>query len=292
MNDVKKWINIAKSDIKSSKILYEKGLYSQSYFYFQQASEKANKAYWLYDGILDESQLIKIGHNQFKPLRKNIVSEKNKIDYLRDFQSTTNLLFDNSLFTKNDIDEYENHLNKTLKFIDGFKRVNSIDFEEEQLSEMLEILKDLKKLKPKIPQNFSNLIKQRIKDLIAFIEKIDTEIANEQVDEFYKLLNNKNEFDNYINSLKKSCEKLISIFYTSTIFRFCSILTVQHSSSTRYPEGHEGQSPIITYNKRLPIVKKQLKFLEHLDRALNQLVIFSKNYEPKKNKDSILNQGF
>ena len=34
-------------DIDASILLYNNKFYSQSYFYFQQASEKGNKAFWL-----------------------------------------------------------------------------------------------------------------------------------------------------------------------------------------------------------------------------------------------------
>ncbi len=82
MNEIIKWIDIAKSDVKSSQILLENQCYSQSYFYFQQASEKANKANWMFNGLLKESELKNVGHDQFKPLRKNLITQKENIDYI------------------------------------------------------------------------------------------------------------------------------------------------------------------------------------------------------------------
>ncbi|EDP96526.1 HEPN domain-containing protein [Kordia algicida OT-1] len=285
MNEVKKWINIAKSDIESSKILLENGFYSQSYFHFQQASEKANKAYWLFDGSLQENQLKKISHNQFKPLRKNIVSEKNKIDFLKDFEHKTNMLFNSSLLDKKNIEEYENNLNKALKFIDGFKKTNSFEFEEDQLTQMLEVLEQFREIKIEIPHNFPDLVKQNLKDQIVFLKKFRTENANKQADILIDTLNDKDKFNDYQDSVTNLNRKVIKLLYVSSTFKYCSILTVQHSNTTRYPEGLNGQSPIDVYNENLPIVKNQLSFLKHLNNSLDRLTLLSENYESIKNEE-------
>ena len=288
MNEVTKWINIAKSDIKSSKILLENGCYSQSYFYFQQASEKANKAYWLFDGTLDESQLKKIGHNQFKPLRKNLVSEKNKIDYLKDFEEKSGFLLNSPLFKNVDIDKYQDRLNEGLKFIDRFEKRKIFDFREEELVEMLEALEQFKEIKFEMPENISDYVEQILKDQIVLLKKFKTENADEQAKILSNTLNDHNKFSEYLKLVKELFDRIGILLYVSSTFRFCSILTVKHSNSTRYPQELDGKSPINVYNDDLLIIKKQKDFLACLDEALDNLSMISVNYKPievKKNTE-------
>ncbi|EDP94728.1 HEPN domain-containing protein [Kordia algicida OT-1] len=296
MNEVTKWINIAKSDIKSSKILLENGCYSQSYFYFQQASEKANKAYWLFDGTLDENQLKKIGHNQFKPLRRNIVSEKNKIDYLRDFEEKSGFLLNSPLFKNVDIDKYQDKLNEGLKFIDRFKKRKIFDFREEELVEMLETLEGIKEIKFEMPENISDYLKQILKDQIELLQKFKTENADEQAHNLSNILNDHNKFSECLKLVKEFLDGIGILLYVSSTFRFCSILTVRHSNSTRYPQELDGKSPIDVYNDDLFIIRKQKDFLARLDEALDNLSTISINYKPievkKKTELAVKNKLF
>lgn len=80
MSKEREWIGIALEDIEASTLLYKNGLYSQSYFYFQQASEKANKALWLLDGQIKKEDVKSISHNQLKTPRKTIVKQIKNVD--------------------------------------------------------------------------------------------------------------------------------------------------------------------------------------------------------------------
>ena len=55
--------------------------------------------------------------------------------------------------------------------------------------------------------------------------------------------------------------------FISTTFWFCAIVTVQHSSLTRYPD-NKGNKPLDIYKKNLPIVRKQPEFMDFLEKAL------------------------
>src|SRR5258708_8408077 len=60
------WIKLALSDLKSAKILYTQKQYRTSYFLFQQATEKANKAHALKFKFINEEDFKDIRHDQFK----------------------------------------------------------------------------------------------------------------------------------------------------------------------------------------------------------------------------------
>ena len=69
-------LKIAKADIKASKNLYKSRLYAQSYFYFQQATEKATKAAALSLEMSSAKDTFNMRHNIFKLHRKNILDVK------------------------------------------------------------------------------------------------------------------------------------------------------------------------------------------------------------------------
>src|SRR5438105_4959000 len=61
-----KLLKVAKTDAKASRILYENHLHPQSYFYFQQATEKATKAFFLLCDMTDPKRSFNTRHNLFK----------------------------------------------------------------------------------------------------------------------------------------------------------------------------------------------------------------------------------
>ena len=287
MNEVIKWIDIAKSDIKSSKILLENGCYSQSYFYFQQATEKANKASWMLDGSLKESQLKSIGHNQFKPLRKNLISQKDNIDYLKLLESKLDFISENPFLKQVDVEEYKENLEVSIKSIDKLKNQDLFDFDESELDEILEMLEELKTSKLELQEGFSEKIKSLLIDYATWLKKFNSEQTNSEADELFQLLDNDEKFQDYLKMIEQLLASMEVLIYTSYTFYFCSILTIQHSNSTRYPQELDGKSPLQVYNRSLEIIKKQHKFLNYLDDALDRLSIISSNYVPKVDENII-----
>ena len=59
-----------------------KKFFRQSYFLFQQATEKANKAHALKFGLAKEEDLKDMGHNQFKMDRKYVANKIEELDSL------------------------------------------------------------------------------------------------------------------------------------------------------------------------------------------------------------------
>ena len=58
-------------------------------------------------------------------------------------------------------------------------------------------------------------------------------------------------------------------YYISVTLKACAILTLQHVTSTRYPQN--GQDPNEIYNKKLPVIKKQLLYMNLLEQAIHRL---------------------
>lgn len=292
MNKVLKWINIAKSDIESSRILHKNKYYSQSYFYFQQATEKGNKANWMLNDLLNESELKSIGHNQFKPLRKNLIVRKNDIDYLNSLEDKIDFINESPLLKSIDIEEYKDNLENGIKFIDNLRNKNLLEFQESELIEMLTTLEELKNTEIKLPLDFSTTARTITIEHIDWLKKINSKKALEEAKELLDILSNDEEYEKFYHTIQQVLDALITLTYTSNTLLFCSILTVQHSNSTRYPQELEGQSPLDYYNENLNIIMKQNLFLDYLDDTMKKLADLSVNYQTKDSKSIEKEQSF
>jgi len=78
------WLAISKEDLQAAKILYLANQYRNSYYFFQQAVEKANKALALFVGFTEEELRKEIGHNQLKIFRKQITNQETGVRELVD----------------------------------------------------------------------------------------------------------------------------------------------------------------------------------------------------------------
>jgi hypothetical protein len=64
-------------------------------------------------------------------------------------------------------------------------------------------------------------------------------------------------------------QDLYFIYFT---IKVCALLTIKHSSLTRYPE--EGKDPLKIYRSTLPLIKKQPLFMNLLELAIHKLAKF------------------
>lgn len=64
---------------------------------------------------------------------------------------------------------------------------------------------------------------------------------------------------------------MIDNAYISYTLYFAALVTIQHSSLTRYPDFKKNINPIDLYNYKLPTIKKQNDFMDLLESALNRL---------------------
>ena len=77
MELTKNLLRLATGDLESARVLYDQQQFRNSYFCFQQATEKANKALGLEQGIIQEKDLQAIGHKQLE-IYKKITNEQFK----------------------------------------------------------------------------------------------------------------------------------------------------------------------------------------------------------------------
>jgi HEPN domain-containing protein len=271
MNETAKiWIDLARSDLKSSRLLYDNRHHRTSYFFFQQASEKANKAFAHFTGLLSEKQFKDLKHDQLKIYRKTIAKQEEEIKTLvhalKPYPKVANL----QILQQTNFTGYQKTLSESLGYIDSLRRYDLVNIPTQDLNFILGQIKTVKNTKLKIPRDFEPVLKTQMIRVADWIGQFETQNAIEAKAEFLKFMdapNNSKMFYELI--VKKILPMVIDIAFVNLALYFCAIITEQHSSLTRYP--YNNVNPDIVYKKGRPLVKKQKEFMDLLGEALLKL---------------------
>lgn len=275
MELAKTLIKLSKSNLKSSRILYENGQFRTSYFFFQQSAEKANKAFGLLNEIISEDDIFKnkIQHNQAKIYRKGLAEQEEKANKLLNTIKPFPQLENHKFVQQIDFAEYQKYLKNGLSKIDSLYNLDLVRIPASDLSYFLRELRKLENAKTKIkmPSKAPKGMKKDLLNLADFIGSIGTQEAIKGKEEFEEMLNDEKKFTQFFNILRNKIVPMqVDMFFVNYTLWICAIITVQHSSITRYPD-EKNDSPIDIYNKKLPLVKKQPQFMDFLEKALVKL---------------------
>lgn len=259
-------IEIALRDIRSSILLYNEKMFAQSYFLFQQASEKANKAFGLHYNIINEDELKKeIQHNQLKIYRKAIVTEAAEMKNLSE-QLNNNPQFSNHDFLKNKpFEQHAKNLNDGLKFHDSAKNLDLLNYSNIDLEQYLDCIEELYKIRITRSKKVDKLITQELKNLKDFSDKFYPEKDRKEMEEAF----NSGNREEVLNMIYKVSQYQMKFLFMNYTFYFCALITIRHSNIARYPDN--SISPINFYNLKNPSVKYQPYFMRFLKIACERL---------------------
>lgn len=271
-------IKLSLSDLESSRILYDKRQYRTSYFFFQQAAEKANKAFGLFAEIITEEDLFRIQHNQTKIYRKGLSKQVETTEQFLGAMKVFPHLENHEFIKQIDTNEYEKYLKGGLSYIDSLHNLDLVNIPANELNSFLRELRKLERAKQKLKKERIDVsakdresFKRHMLLLADMIGSFGTEQAKEEKAKFEAFLGDKKQSEKLVNILvrKGLPLKLDEIFIATTLW-LCAIVTVRHSSLTRYPDD-AGNNPLDIYKKKLPIVSKQPQFMDFLEKALGRL---------------------
>lgn len=271
MNETAKiWIDLARSDLKSSRLLYNNAHHRTSYFFFQQASEKANKAFAHLTGLLSDKEFKNIQHDQLKIYKKIILKQEVEIKTLVRALKPYPKVANHQILQQINFINYQQTLSEGLSFINCLRSYDLVNIPTTDLTHILGQLKTTQNTKLKIPRDFEAVLKTQMFKVADWIGQFETQEAKEATTEFLKMMddpdNSKKIYDLIV---KQILPLVIDMAFVNLTLYFCAILTVQHSSLTRYPDNNVNPEKI--YSKRLPVVKKQEEFMDLLDKALFKL---------------------
>ena len=256
----KRFLESAKSDLESSKLLYQNKKFSQAVFLFQQSVEKLEKARALELQQLKTEKLKEIGHFPIKI--------------------------------------HEENLDKTIKGYESFERLkenfpNFADIEKEmEISQNMSSAKDLKELIDKLKNN----IDPKKEEIVEFLDEIEN--ANEKSQEKIEIEEMseeeyKKEYTNYIKlwepneEIKKNIKLVFEKMPKEVMENFVmfmaefsqkmlvphvigfvlSLLTAPHANR-RYPSDDCSFIPDIFYNKSLPFVQLMPKMFSYQEEGI------------------------
>ncbi len=278
---------IAKMDLQASRVLYEKELYPQAIFYFQQSVEKACKAFALLTNQVTEKELPReVGHEtirifematkhqviRFKQLEENLnkLPELKTLAILKDFDIKKNL------------NEFERSLSEIEEIKDDREDLIHISSRDIRL-----ILKEIKFTNKDLEKGKRSLSKFKISERTWNKQKVE-------ILEFCKVLlkNDSTQFEEIKSSFDKAETKLlveksikdllepltIALLISVSLY-YLAIITLPHSIIARYPLN--GLTPVEIYTKELPVVKMLPKLLEIQDSVLKELETLNKNFEDR-----------
>ena len=268
MNEtVKIWTDISLSDLNSSRLLYENRHYRTSYFLFQQASEKANKALALLGGEFTEQELRKFSHDQLRIHKETSIKQDKKIKRLISLFEQHPKILNHKIVEKKDFIGFHNSLTDGVNFIACLKEYDLVNISTKDLNLILKQLTRLKNTQLEIPLDFESAFKTTMLEVADWIGQFGTVKAISDKANLEKLISDEKQssqlYDLMINSI---FPLLIDLVFVNMTLYMCAIITIQHSTLTRYSE--ENINPDLIYTKRLPVVKKQKGFMDLLNEVI------------------------
>lgn len=256
-------IEIALNDIRSASLLYDKKLYAQSFFLFQQASEKANKAYGLCVGLITEKEAKEsIGHNQLKIHRKAVVAEQKELESTLKILANNPDVANHTYLKGKDIGAYSERLQEGLKFHDSAKQKELLNYTQESLDYFLDAIEELCYLRFKLGKKAKENVLNELKNYEDFGKSFFAEKDKMDLIEAMKEDNR----DQLISVVQQFSKHQIKSLFMLVTFYFCAIVTIRHSTLSRYPD--ETNNPLTFYSRSNPSVKNQPYFIYYLKRAL------------------------
>ncbi|TAJ47404.1 MAG: HEPN domain-containing protein [Chitinophagaceae bacterium] len=263
------WLDIALDDIETARILYDKGKHRSSYFHFQQASEKANKAFAIMAGLLTAEELADIQHNQLKIYRKSLRKQEVKIQEIKTVVGKLPKGSEHPFLSEDILTTQSNAMNQGISHIDGLNNQNLKDLSLTELSAIIREIRKIDKIKIKLPKNIYPHIDKKFLELASWVGQFPTEEAQQAQQEYLDFVRNKEQSAEVYGYIDEVFKMAIKIGFVETVFFYCALLTIKHSSATRYPE--VDTNPLKEYHPKMAIIKKQPAFMDLLEMAINRL---------------------
>ena len=263
---VKQWLDVAKNDLRSSRILYYAGVYNNSYFLFQQAVEKANKTYAFWAEVITEAQFEDIGHNPLiiykRTLERKIGETKHLIKALDRFPNAKK----NPLLKEMNFHKYYRSLKDSLHILEAMKKEKYDFITEEDIYEFIENTDEFADAEIELPHYSSTEFKENLKNIGDLITAFNPEDSDGSKAEFERLISSKDGIIAFHKLLKLQVQLGVSTSFIEYVFVISAFLTVNHVSSTRYIEGD--QHPMKIYTKKLPVVDLQPEIMDMFENGV------------------------
>ncbi len=261
-------------DLAAAGCLYKEGYWRQSYFMFQQASEKANKGFVVLAGEVKQQDVKKFWHGQlgiYKTLtekkRKEIGEIKEAFASYPHTQTTTLLALN--------FNAHYDMIEKALQEFTAHEKKKTDTFTLRELSDLIRELKEIENIPIIKPRNIKANLKKYFIQLAEWSGEFGTPSSLASKKELLEIVNNKKKLQEISDYTFDITALQLQIAFSQFTLLICAMITNNHSTSTRYAEG--GIDPDKVYTNRLPVVKKQEQFMNLLGKAINRIMLIAGN---------------
>jgi HEPN domain-containing protein len=270
-------VQIAKSDLAASKLLFDNGLYLQSTFYLQQGVEKGNKAFAIFNEFIKADEIKNLGHDHIELHKKAINLQLDRVKILNNDSIETKEFLD-TISSHSNIDhkgyiksledsrniknEWRNFNLVEIKAGELAELIDEIDFEIKNPAESSKDLKDnlIEQLKEKF-QDFILPLFQKLKDKYPQIDIVEIET-------FFNDANNMDEFAHALIDFGEYLRKFNPAFYK--IYTLGLVL-YPLVSKVRYPDFEDEFDPIKVFTADHPLINQQPRLHKLASSALEAL---------------------
>lgn len=258
---IQTWIDLAIEDLEVSKILFENEKFSNSFYHFQQASEKGLKAYaFMIKTYTSEKDANNTGHFTLKVFIDSANERQKEIAFLKDYE------FEKLIGSEN-LDDYLNNLESGLNSLP--KRKEIYEYSNEILEEILNIIKELSEFNFEFPSDFKKHLIEKMDLFFNLVYKSNLEKVEEARKDFKDFIKDENQLNDLIESTKQHFINTMTEHFHVLILYYSNLISHNHNNLARYPE--IDFNPLNYYKSDRPIIRKLPKYIEYLKNTLYQL---------------------
>ena len=258
----KQLLETSMKDIQASYLLFDGKLYSQSFFYFQQATEKAFKAFGIACEAITENEIEEIRHNPLKIYR--IIVEKQELDVnqtIEKFNGNEKLL-KSELYKSFKVEEYKNLLEQEKQLLNKYGNIELFNIEHDDVIDILEHLEEVEESKFTLPKNYKALLRTGFTEYAGMLEPFNPIAAKDIRD----CVTKDDELELLAKFIVIYWRRLFDLIFISKVLYFSTVVTMRHHVHiSRYPK--DGVHPLEFYTKKLPMIKFLSDYLRLLERA-------------------------
>ncbi len=256
-------IEIAKSDLVASKLLFDNGLYLQSTFYLQQGVEKANKAFAIFNEFIKAGEIKDLGHDHIKLHKKGINLQLEKVKILKDDRIEVREFVDTiASHTNVDYKAYIKSLEKSMEIKNEWQKFNIVDITVEELAELIDEIdfevSEAADFSNETRDDFVRQLKEKFQEFILpLFRKLKEkypEIDIDEIDTFFNDPINLEELAHAMIDFGEYLQKFIPAFYKIYILGFILYPLV---SKVRYPDFEEDFNPTEIFTAGHPLIIQQ-----------------------------------
>ncbi len=261
-------------DLAAARCLYREGLYRQSLFMFQQASEKANKGFAVLAGEVHETKVRKYSHRQLSIYNDITRKKKEEIAKIRQaieaFPHTQSFVL-----PMLDFEAHQNLMEIASQELSQWEQNKKHGFSVRELNVLISEIKESEAFEFIKSRNIKAQLKKHCSVLANWVGKFATPQGFAYQNELQETVNNKKKLQELTDSVFKLSVLQIQLVFSQFTLIACALITNNHSTSTRYSD--DNIDPDEVYTLKLPIIRKQEIFMNMLEQAINRITNILQN---------------